>query len=53
MGQDAPERDVALVLALTDLRVWLSLKERLPEADLQDRLLQLIASSLGGSATDS
>ena len=52
MGEDATARDVALVLALTDLRVWVSLHERLPEADLQEELYRLIASALGLSAAD-
>jgi AcrR family transcriptional regulator len=50
MGKDAQERDVAVVRALTDLRVWLSLREFLPDDDIQARMLSLISSELGEAA---
>lgn len=50
MGKDAPQHDVALVLALTDLRVWLSLRQFLPDDDIQARMLSLISSELGEAA---
>jgi AcrR family transcriptional regulator len=53
MGKDAPPRDVAIVLALTDLRVWLSLRQFLPDDDVQARMLSLISCELGRSAGDS
>jgi AcrR family transcriptional regulator len=46
LAQEASEDEVQLVLALTDLRVWLSLQRlRLSKADLCDFILGLIATA--------
>ena len=46
LGKGASEDEIRLVLALTDLRVWLSLKQFLPQADLKKFMLELIDCAL-------
>jgi AcrR family transcriptional regulator len=46
LGKEASEPEIRLALALTDLKVWLSLKQFLPQADLRKLMLGLLACAL-------
>lgn len=46
LGNDAPDATVRLVLALTDIGTWSSLRRFLPDADLRPLLLELISRAL-------
>ena len=46
LGAAASEEEIGIVRALTVLRVWSSLKDYLPEADLRALILKLIESAL-------
>jgi AcrR family transcriptional regulator len=46
LGTDAPEHETRLVLALTDLKTWLSLKQHVPEADPCRLMFELIGCAL-------
>jgi AcrR family transcriptional regulator len=46
LAERASEEEIRLVLALTDLKVWLSLKQFLPQADRSKLTLELIECAL-------
>ena len=49
LGEESSEHEISLVLALTDLKVWLSLKRFLPNTDPRKLMLALIACALGSA----
>jgi AcrR family transcriptional regulator len=46
LGKEAPEHETRLVLALTDLKTWLSLKQHAPEADPCRLMFELVGCAL-------